>query len=327
MHIKFISNSWSENSSVGQEKLSSSNEITTQLENGNISSILSGLEDLIDPFLTFSSLATLLPEQPAIQKVVAGHIFPKLLTDIKVISSSIGGSTGAKLVQDKMGRRFVQKTAGQNAKITPEHLQREYATTQGYKALGSSVPDQHLYPPAGSKKEWDAFTDEASLVMLSAYIPGNTKELNDYLNEDPDLKNARLLEVQNLVQKNFVADCLLANWDVVGLNYDNIRIDVDTKKIWRVDNGSGLDYRAQGAKKDTQFFNGTIIEFETLRNPGINPSAATIFGTITDKEIIRQIDEILPRRKAFLATIPKDLKEVMDARFDYLIGYKSILIH
>lgn len=324
MDIKFISNNLADNLSVLSSSSVNEQKITAQLENENTSTILSTLSDLIDPSFTFSSLATILPE-PAAQKLTAANSFPKQLTNIKVISNSIGGSTGAKLVEDKMGRRFVQKTAGGNAKIKPEHLQREYAATQAYKALGISVPEQHLYHPTDNKKEWDAITGGASLVMLSAYIPGNTKELNDYLNEDPSLKNERLKEVQTLVQKNFVADCLLANWDVVGLNYDNIRIDVDTKKIWRVDNGSGLDYRAQGAKKDPHFFSGTIIEFETFRNPDINPSAANIFVTISDKEIIWQIDEILPKRKAFLAAIPKDLKGIMEARFNYLITYKNKL--
>ncbi|MBA2368986.1 MAG: hypothetical protein H0V82_08195 [Candidatus Protochlamydia sp.] len=324
MKIKF--NRWTDNLTIGHTDTNFSCNINEQEVTAHIEKHpLSGLGDLIDPHQTFASLATLLPAQPAIQKISTAHLFPKLLINTKVISSFIGGSTGAKLVEDKIGRKFVQKTAGEKATIKTEHLEREYATTQAYKALGSNVPDQHLYRPTVNQKEWDAMTGGASLVMLSAYIPGNTKELYAYINEYPSLQNERLEEVQTLVQKNFVADCLLANWDVVGMNYDNIRIDVNTKKVWRVDNGSGLDYRAQGLKKEPQFFNATIIEFEGFRNPQINPSAANIFGTITDKEIIRQIDDILPKKKAFLAAIPQDLKEVMEARFNYLIEYKNKL--
>ena len=114
-----------------------------------------------------------------------------------------------------------------------------------------------------------------------------------------------------------MADCLLANWDVIGLNYDNIRIDVDTKAVWRIDNGSGLEYRAQGGLKGDRF-SSDVGELTSLRDPAVNPQAALIFGTITEEEIIRQIDEILLKREALLAVIPDHLKEIMGKRLDSL---------
>jgi hypothetical protein len=269
--------------------------------------------------------------RPSLPQVKNNEFFPKMLDQIKIISASIGGSTGAKLIEDAEGRKFVQKTAGNKAKIQPDHLRTEYHTNKAYQAIGVRVPEVLLYNRTTSQQiiEGTESTSGNDVIMLSAIVPGKTQELKEYLGY-PNVKgnSVKLKEVQTLVQKNFVADCLLANWDVIGLEYDNIRINVETKEIWRIDNGSGLNYRAQGQKKDAKFFNesGVIGEFESLRNPMINPQAALIFGTITNRDIIQQIEDILPRREAFLTTIPDHLKEIMEKRFDYLSVYRDKLI-
>ena len=257
-----------------------------------------------------------------------GQLFPGMLTNVKVVNASIGGTTGAKLVKDEEGRKFVQKMTGE--KIKPDHIRSEYHTNKAYKALGVKVPEVMLYSRTTSEQV--QMGKEASSgdhpVMLSRFIPGNTQELRQYLGESDvyHAKNAaHLAEVQKLLQKDFVADCLLANWDVIGLEFDNIRIDVDTKEVWRVDNGSGLEYRAQGELKG-QRFQPAVGELDTLRDPKLNPQAALIFSTITDAEIIRQIDDILPKREVFLAAIPDHLKEIMAKRFDSLAAYRNRIL-
>ncbi|MCE2982015.1 MAG: hypothetical protein LW832_00470 [Parachlamydia sp.] len=241
--------------------------------------------------------------------------FPKSLEQLTVVNAYIGGSTGAKLVQDRSGRKFVLKAAGENHKIKQEHLEREYATTQAYQALGVNVPDQQLYPLNETEsKKLGALTRGASLIMLSAYLPGQTVELKDYMEE------GTLEELRALVQKDFVADCLLANWDVIGLEFDNIRIDVDSKKIWRVDNGSGLDYRAQGAKKGAAF-SKNVVELHTFCDSDINYQSALLFSNISKEQIQEQIKNIMMRKDDLLAAIPLDLRETMEGRLDYLKDY------
>lgn len=274
---------------------------------------------------TLASLGKLSPLKLASEGIK--KIFPTNIEHLKVINDQIGGSTGAKLVEDKQKRQYVLKTAGTDAIIHPEHLKAEYYTNKAYQALGVSVPEVALYNRKTGvliKKVEGAIEKSpqgAPLAMLSKFIPGRTVELQEYLQKHPE----RLEEVQKLVQSHFVADCLLANWDVIGLTFDNIRIDLDTKMIWRVDNGSGLAFRAQGGLKGDKFTD-YVGELDSLRNPNINHEAATIFDTISDEEIVRQIDEIQPLREQFLSSLPKDLVEKMSKRFDSLQEYKRNLV-
>jgi len=58
--------------------------------------------------------------------------------------------------------------------------------------------------------------------------------------------------------------CLLANWDVVGLEYDNIGCaDKKCSKAFRVDVGGALLYRALGQPKG-KLFNSIPTEHKTL---------------------------------------------------------------
>lgn len=160
---------------------------------------------------------------------------------------------------------------------------------------------------------------DMSLENLGFQFRGEFKgEMEKWRQEN----KSTIKEIQDVVKTNFVADCLLANWDVVGLEFDNLKYDPVKKKIWRIDTGSGLDFKAQGGKK---ILTSDIQEFETLRDSKINPQSSWLFATLEDKDIIQQIDDILPRREAFLATIPDHLKEVMGQRFDYLDVYKQKL--
>ena len=113
-----------------------------------------------------------------------GQLFPEMLTEVKVVNAAIGGTTGAKLVEDKQGRKFVQKST---EKIKPPHLRAEYHTNKAYKVLAVQVPEVMLYHKATSKQVKEGM--EASTgdqpVMLSKFVPGNTVELRTYLRDGP----------------------------------------------------------------------------------------------------------------------------------------------
>lgn len=80
---------------------------------------------------------------------------------------------------------------------------------------------------------------------------------------------------------DFVFDAWLANWDVVGLEYDNML--VKGGKVFRIDNGGALIYRAQGGKKTN--FGDEVLELQSLRDASINPQAARVFKNVTDEQI------------------------------------------
>lgn len=80
--------------------------------------------------------------------------------------------------------------------------------------------------------------------------------------------------------EHFPADAWLANWDTIGLDYDNIMIG---QNGWgyRIDHGGALDYRAQGGLKGDKF-GYDVPEFESLRDPKINPQSAAVFKRLED---------------------------------------------
>lgn len=160
--------------------------------------------------------------------------FPSDISSLKVIKK-LGGSTGAQLVEDANGNRYVMKKGGSAGGAAGEHLKSECAADAFYRAAGVRVPDFQIYEDANGNP-----------VKLSRYMEGMT-ELGSWWNnasqEEKDIMRAKLRE-------HYAIDVLLGNWDVVGMGADNIMIDSNGEP-WRIDNGGSLNYRAQGATKDT----------------------------------------------------------------------------
>lgn len=90
------------------------------------------------------------------------------------------------------------------------------------------------------------------------------------------------------VLEGFAADAWLANWDVVGLGFDNLQVD-DQGNAMRVDAGGSLMYRAQGSKKA---FDQHVTELDSLRDPKINPQAAAVFGQMSEADITASVAKV-----------------------------------
>ena len=102
------------------------------------------------------------------------------------------------------------------------------------------------------------------------------------------------------VQKGFVADAFLANWDVVGLVYDNIVQGEDG--FYRIDNGGSLIFRAQGG--DKAYSPDSIPELQSMRIPG-RPTGE-VFAGITEDEIGRQARELVSKLSS------EDIRAIVD---------------
>lgn len=209
---------------------------------------------------------------------------------VKVIRD-LGGSTGAKLVEDTIGNKFVMKQGA-----SPGHLAEEKTADRAYQSLGIVVP------------KIEDFEYEGNPAKLATYVNGIP------LGQLSGKKKASAIKE---LQKGFVADALLGNWDVIGLDEDNIIVTPDGKVV-RIDNGGSLRYRAQGAKKKPEQFGPEVTELDSMRDPDKNPSAGSIFQGITDEEINEQIKEIVSNKEKLLATMPDDLKGIIRQRIDNL---------
>lgn len=211
-------------------------------------------------------------------------LFPHDLSSLTVVKR-LGGSTGGQLVRDVDGNEYVMKKGSNTSK---EHLQSEYITNQLYNALGLRTPDYELYEDSNGDS-----------IMLSRFIPmAHQPNSSDY---------GKLAE-------GFIADILLANWDV----YQNDNCLVDSSgRIFRVDNGGSLKYRAQGALKNPPFDGNVLATFRSMSkyNPGI-------VSQLQPQQILDQIKAIQDKRDDvvnFLIESGEDeLAKIIGERFDNL---------
>ena len=218
--------------------------------------------------------------------------FPQNATDGIKIVTELDGSTGPLLVeyQDQL---FVKKTGNH-----PDHIVTEYYTNKAYKALGVPVPEVRLYDDAIMLSEY-LEGQELYRIMYNPLIPQGTKEA-----------------IRNSLKRHFVADVLLANWDVCGAFYNNIIVDKEGTPI-RIDNGSGFQYRAQGGLKEGGFSDDPI-EIETMRDQKKNPILHSIFHDITNEEIAEQLVEINKNFDGLLDAVPKKYHAPLRKRLDTL---------
>jgi proteasome lid subunit RPN8/RPN11 len=213
--------------------------------------------------------------------------------------SGLGGSTGAELHRDEATGKKVVLKRGANA----GHLREESIADRLYEAAGVRVaPHQLLETESGPLKVADFI--EGSQLLPDALATADPRQ------------RAGILED---LQGGFATDALLANWDVIGMQSDNVV--VKDGKAYRIDNGGALRYRAMGAPKGDMF--GTHVgETSSLRERG---TAAQYFGGLSDAAVRAQVIALSKRRQQMLEAAPEELRGVLGARFDDLQSQYDVL--
>jgi len=189
------------------------------------------------------------------------------------------GITGPKLYETPDGKRWVVKTGK-----SEDHLRNEVDADNAYRAMNVPTPNSGLSHMDGKLVKYSEFLED-------------TQTLNDWK------KGKSASEIDAMHQqlgKRFVADAVLANWDVVGLANDNILIKNGT--AYRVDNGGALKYRAQGGPKGEKF-GSHVGELETLKDHSMNPTSAKVFGHVSSAMIKEQIIELSSKKENILNAI------------------------
>jgi hypothetical protein len=140
------------------------------------------------------------------------------LTDVE----AAGGSNGARIAVDKDGNSWLLKPYRGNA----DRVASELLANSIYRELGIRVSNagivEHDHPEYGKQ-----------LAVAYPLIKGEIRQWSQPNEELGD---------------GFVADALLANWDVIGLTQDNVLWN--SGRPIRLDQGGALAFRAQGARKD-----------------------------------------------------------------------------
>ena len=164
----------------------------------------------------------------------------------------MGGGTGALLHYTPYGR-FVEKR-GRNS----HHVHNEWCMNRFLDALGVCVPQATLH-----------LDSHLNYIMLTEYEEGASR-----------YQPKRDAEQ---VTHDFVPHALIANWDMLGLDNDNI-LRRPNGRLTYVDVGGSGPFRAEGKPKGERF-TSTVGELDTLRDK--NPYE---LGHITEQDIGQSFD-------------------------------------
>lgn len=188
---------------------------------------------------------------------------PIVADKLKKVGPQKGSNPGG-LYEDDDGTQWYIKTP-KNEEIA----RNEVLAAELYRAAGIDVPEVVL-----------AYRD-GKLSVASRIVKGlkqNTAALQK-------------IDAPAGVYDGFAVDAWLANWDVVGMGFDNMLLTKGGKAL-RVDTGGALRFRAQGSPKG-KLFGDQVTELETLRSAAKNKQAASVFKTITDEQIVDSMEKVL----------------------------------
>jgi hypothetical protein len=206
-------------------------------------------------------------EQKAVVDVVPSRVAVGELDfkDMVKYKEQAGSNTGGYYHKvDNTAERYYIKTPANDAIADNEML-----ASKLYQAAGVEVPDLKYIQVNGKKS------------IASTIVDG----LED---------NKKLLTSGKLragVYDDFAVDAWLGNWDVVGLNYDNLLIKNGVRAV-RIDVGGALEYRAMGTAKGLDF-GKEVIELKSLLDPRVNPQSASIFKKIKKAELEVGVRKVL----------------------------------
>lgn len=195
---------------------------------------------------------------------------PKSTASYTKITGQKGSQLGGTF-QAPNGEKFYVKVSK-----SEDHARNEVLANSLYRALGVNTPTTELVTIDGQH-----FPGKEGKLGTQSRILNGTHNLPQML-KDPAYKKE--------LYENFAVDAWLANWDVIGLGFDNIITTFDGKPA-RLDQGGTLLYRAQGAPKGDAF-GDKVTEIDTLRNPSKNSASALAFKDITDDDIRKGVAKI-----------------------------------
>lgn len=249
-----------------------------------------GLETRVKPVATPPSQVEAIEERR--EQQASPPPFPSSHAEAKSLRTvrRLGGSTGAELVEDSFGQKFVRKTGS-----SADHLREEFYAEEAYRAFGADVPDSKLFEAKGDRP-----------IKISKFIEGGKT-----LGEIPAGLERELLFEK--AQKHFAADALLANWDVAGVGYDNLMVD-PAGKVWRIDTGGALRFRAQGGAKGAAFGDhpGELL---SLRKRDVNEYSHGLYALMNHGNVVNSAKDALSREAAVLSALPPELRDKVAKRF------------
>lgn len=182
------------------------------------------------------------PTLKELRRVIGDRPVKTMSDEERILGLQIGAQGGSNPGGMYLGvdgvRRYV--------KFYPQadRAEAEVLANKVYESLGIAVPKSVAFQSGGKSAFASEIIEGGKTLQQLGGIAGVDKKL---LEEALD---------------GYVADALLANWDVVGLSADNMM--VAGGKVYRIDNGGTFIFRAQGGDKADSILQG----FEELDSLG-----------------------------------------------------------
>ena len=151
--------------------------------------------------------------------------FSKFLTEalIATKNSQLGSNPGGIHVDTETNEKhYIKKYKN------PEQAKVESLTGKIYKHMGIHTLDPELHDTSSIKTKWNEHV--------------KTKDPSFY--NKPSAKHAAQ------IGKMYHAAVLTKNWDIVGLDHDNVVHNSKTDNLHAIDHGGAFHFRAQGGHKD-----------------------------------------------------------------------------
>ena len=156
---------------------------------------------------------------------------------VKQAGTQYGSNEGGVHVDSDTGKKYYVK----NYK-NPDQGKVEALTGKIYDHMGIHTLKPEMHGESGIKTDWNEHV--------------STKKPSFY--DHPTKEHA------NQLGKMYHAAVLTKNWDIAGLEHDNIVHNKKTDNLHAIDHGGAFHFRAQGGPKE---YGSDIAEKESLRNP------------------------------------------------------------
>jgi len=215
------------------------------------------------------------------------------------------GSNAGGVHTDDDGNEYYVKTAKSQS-----HGEMEALGSAFYKELGITAGETGLGEQYGE------------LAIITPMIPGSTTGMYD-LRDDK--------EFVAKIQEGFAIDAWLSNYDVIGMEYDNIIVDTNGNPV-RIDQGGSLIWRARGSHKE--WFGPEVAELTSMRDPRINATAGRVYKSMSPAQLTDSARKLLDIKPSRIDEIidgaisdpeqSASLKDVLKRRREYILDFYGI---
>lgn len=239
-----------------------------------------------------ASQATGKPDQqqsiPGVSTQIKGMVSlnetPEL--DLVPTGESPGGTQGAMWYLDKKsGDRFIVKTYENAGPKKTERCATEVIANNFYRLMGVSAPESYMYKGNVVSREIKGL--EKSSCYPGMPIPAKQAEAGKFFGLDGGGESG----VKEDLRNGFIVDAWLANWDIFGLDYDNVLKSSDGR-AYRTDAGGAMFFRGMGQHKP-QFANEAVTEVDTMRDPKMAREAGFVFKElVADSDLVSQVKKL-----------------------------------